>query len=103
MANELTELVHKDLKGLATENELEVLKLDPESWRAELIKIKLSCQSQLSASKARRFQRYNQLHSGEIEVQEYLDWYGEELVWRVNATRALQQVEVKLQDIKILA
>lgn len=94
-----SEIVRADLRGDAKVSERTWLADNKSMWRTELIRMKLSCESQMVASKARRFQTHKRWVTKEIDQTQYLEEIESEKQWKCNANRFLQQIETKLQEI----
>lgn len=95
----VAEIVRDELRNEATADEITFLKSNPNIWRSELIVMKLSCEGQMVASKARRFQNHKRWLEKEITRSEYLQTVADERTWKCNAGRLLQQVETKIQQV----
>lgn len=94
------ELVSKELKNQANEQEVAQLELNPEKWLSELIALKLSCEAQMIASKARSFQNHSRWVTKEITQAEYLKGVDKEKKWRCDSALFLQQVETRIRRVK---
>lgn len=98
--NYVQELVDKDLKGVITVEEKQVLISNSTNWRDILLQMKKRTEMQFTSSKARSFEIYSDYRSKNITHEDFLNKTSVELKWRVNAARFLQQVEKKLQEVK---
>jgi hypothetical protein len=102
-ALQLSDLIDRDLKGSSVgEQEKIYLQTHPSIWKAELIRYKKRTEMQFTSSKARSFTLYKEYCTQQLSHAEYLAKLNDEKVWRCNAARFLQQVELKLQEIKAL-
>lgn len=95
----VADIVRNELRGEAKANEVEFLATHPNQWRAELITMKLSCEGQMVASRARRFQNHHRWLNKEITRTQYLQGVSDERTWKCNAGRLLQQIETKIQHV----
>ncbi len=99
---EFNAIVERELKSLSiTPEDLVVLTTNKVSWKATLKGMKKRTETQMTSSKARSYELYVQLRAGKLTPAEYRDRLHQEKVWRCGATRFLQQVEEKLQSIKL--
>lgn len=96
-----TDLVDRELKGApVNEQDTEYLAVHRDAWKCELINLKKRTETQFTSSKARTFTLYRKLHNKELTYMEYVNQLSEQRIWRVNASRYLQQIESKLQLLK---
>lgn len=95
----VSELVQADLKGDISDDDVQYLKQHPNLWRSELLTMKLSCEAQMVAANARRFQNHYQWSSKEINSQKYYSNLNDEKTWKCHAARFLQQIENRLRDV----
>ena len=100
-----SELVEKELKSpqALSNDETILLHQEANNWRAELINMKKRTEFQLTSSKARRFTLYKDRMNNRLTETEYIDKLQAETAWRCNATRFLQQLEMKISYTKSLS
>lgn len=98
------EVVEKELKSPDSlqNNEKILLHTHPQLWRAELINLKKRTEFQLTSSSARQFALYKDRHTNRLTEAAYIDKLQVERTWRCNATRFLQQVEMKITYTKTI-
>lgn len=99
---DLAEIVQKELKDEATDEELECLKNNAELWKSQLIASKKACENQFVASKARLVENHHLMMMEDRDRQEYMDIILHEKKWKVNAVRFLQQIESSLHHVVLL-
>lgn len=96
------ELVDKDLKGIISHQDRSILTTDLTRWKSQLICLKRRTEMQFTSSKARSFTLYKEYSESVLSYPEYIDKLSKEKEWRCNAARFLQQIEVRIQEIKSL-
>jgi hypothetical protein len=102
-ALQFSDLVDRDLKGSAVEEQEKIyLHTHLPAWRSELIRYKKRTEMQFTSSKARSFSLYQSFSKKDLLYEDYLVKLNSEKIWRCNAARFLQQIELKLQEIKVL-
>lgn len=94
------ELVDKDLKGTISQQDRSILVADSNRWRSQLICLKRRTEMQFTSSKARSFTLYKEYSESVLSYPEYIDKLSKEKEWRCNAARFLQQIEVRIQEIR---
>lgn len=97
---DFAELVDKNLRSLASDDELKYLINHPDRWRSQLLAFKKRTEVQFTSSKSRAYNLYHSLFVGDISLQEYSASLAKEREWRCTAARFLQQVEMKIQEVK---
>jgi hypothetical protein len=96
---DIKDAVKKELRNDATAEQINFLEANPNLWRSELITMKLSCEGQMVAAKARRFQNHHKWIEKKITRAEYMQTVADERVWKCNTGRLLQQIETKIQHV----
>lgn len=91
-----------DLRSTASEEQIKALEAHSQLWYNELITLKRKTETQLTSSHTRSFQSYLSYCKKEIEIDVYNEKIAEEKVWKTNATRFVQQIEVKILQAKQL-
>lgn len=99
----VADIVDRELKNSVTEDERDFLFSSFALWRSHLLRLKKRTEMQFTSSKARRFSLYCDHTSGSLSLSEYLDKLLKEREWRCNAARYLQQIELKLQELKVVS
>lgn len=99
---QLAEIVEKELKAphSLTQDELSYLYSNKSSWRTELINMKKRTEFQLTSSKARQFSLYKDRLNKKLTESEYASSLHTEKAWRCNATRFIQQLELRISHVK---
>lgn len=95
--NYIKDLVNKDLRKDITEEDLEELYADPDTWRRHLIDIKVSIESQMSRLKSDIFTMRLELDSVGFD-----DWMADKHEWRASTLRLKGNVEMRLNELKYL-
>lgn len=98
------EIVEKELKAPDSlqNDEKILLHENPQLWRAELVNLKKRTEFQLTSSSARQFTLYKDRHTNKLTETDYIGKLQVEKSWRCNATRFLQQVEMKITYTKTI-
>lgn len=100
----IEELTDKDLKSPTSLTQSERLFLSdrPRSWYNHLVSLKKRTEYQLTSSNARRFSLYHSYVAGTIDKSQYFNKLQEEKTWKCNAARFVQQIEIRLSEVKTL-
>lgn len=98
---DIAELVDKDLKNVSSTDELAFLKSHVDMWRNELIQLKKRLEMQFTSLQVSNFTSYTQYCAKEISYSDYTKTIHANKLKRVNAARFLQQVELKLLQLKV--
>ena len=100
---EISEIVERELKSpqLLTEMEMKFLDEHVSLWKSELIDMKKRTEMQLTSNSARMYNLYVQYINKDLTHQTYIGSLNERRIWKVNATRFLQQLEHRIQRLKI--
>lgn len=97
---DIADLVDKDLKNISSSDELVFLKSQVDAWRNELIQLKKRLEMQFTSLQVSNFTSYTRYCSKEITYADYTQSIHANKLKRVNAARFLQQVELKLLQLK---
>ena len=99
-SDKLQEYVAADLRGDIDDEGLVYLTNHLSDWRSELICMKRKAETQMTSCKSRTFEIHFLHARGKISHDEFLDRISKEKIWKVNASRFLQQIESKLVKMK---
>ena len=99
---DISDIVDKDLRNSASVEELSVLSNNVVAWRSQLLNLKRRAEMQFTSSSSRTFNLYVQFTKGELSREDYHDKLSKEKEWRCNTSRFLQQIEMKLREVKSL-
>lgn len=92
--------VEDNLRNQSTPKQDLFLYTDPQRWLNELLMMKRRTETQMSSSKSRSFNCHVDYAQGVLTKDEFHACVQEEKSWRVNANRFIQQIEMKLIEVK---
>lgn len=96
----VAQYVALELRGNADAEQLRYLHERRPLWLAELIRLKRKTETQMTSSKTRAFEINCRLVRGEIDLATRDEQQLDEMKWRTNANRFLQQIEGQIATLK---
>lgn len=102
VSDEFADLVAKDVRNECSNHELEILADDLNGWLTELKSLKRDVEIQLSAQKARMYERQAEMLRDERPTSEWLSYKATEEKWKVGAMRFTACVEQRIAHVNSL-
>jgi hypothetical protein len=107
MSEEFEDLVAKDVRGVCSDAELDILESDTRLWLNTLNSLRRDVEVQLVAQRARMTQYKSELletypEGDPVARREWIKFKGQEETWKVSAVRFMVEVEKKVQYVKAL-